>query len=426
MFYRQRKNARWFYAFLIQASLSLFNNAIADEEILKWAVNGDGTASAQDSALQQLTGQTTSNNYVFGYAFRVDWPNATIQADGRKSLRVKMTVNLTTGHTMRIGDTTPYPGVITRIHDASGTLTNLDSDYKAEIRLSERGNWIGAFVHSESRGPSHLAFELPVSLYDVSTGELIAQNNLIVGFDLTDNRQIRVRSAFFSPTPFADLRLRTSDIGLVMQSQGRSGPLRNSSIAEAYDGRATKTTLASISDRAHAQDFFAPDSVSRFAACSGDDYLELELHSDGFAQHGLAQSPPFNLRLRVAPSMIADGNIAYLDPVAGYISFHYDRSERQVAIGPGNHDRVVSMVSSIENGLDFDLGIALREQSGLPILARLQISCTTQPSGEVQCKELKLATAVDSNGRVISPRRLAELFRTTVSESYLYSAAIGQ
>lgn len=399
---------------LIHTSLLFVSGSRADEEVSDWVVHGDAKVVTQMSTLRQLTGQVPFENHMLGRTVAVEWPIATIRADGREPLRANMALSLITGHTMRVGADTPYPGLVTKLRDAVGTLTDLDTGYKVKIRLSERGNWIGAFVHSDSRGMNHLAFELPLSLYDATSDELIAQNNLIVGFDLTESPRVRVRSAFFSPTPFAEQRSRTTDIGNAVRSQRQISGLRSSTVIENIEARIVNADLVSVSSKASIDDIFSSDALSRFA-CLGDDYLELKLDSDGLSENGLTKSPAFELRVRFAPAMIADGTIAYLDPLIGSITLFYENFSRLITIGPGNHGLLASSVSLLDDGLDFDLGIALHEGTGRPTLARLQISCISNSVGDIECEQLHLKTAMDSNGHAISPTTLSDLLERNVA-----------
>jgi hypothetical protein len=159
----------------------------------------------------------------------------------------------------------------------------------------------------------------------------------------------------------------------------------------------------------HAKDLFDAQKTSTYS-CDNDSLMELELRSSGLARSGTVETPHLTLRIRYAPALLdRHDEIVYLDPLVGHLILHYEDSARLIAIGPGGYANVASKVYLEGDDLKFELGIALREGSAVPTIARLSFSCPADAVAGTRCKGLRLATAVDQDGRVMSPRPLSAL-----------------
>lgn len=408
-------NTRIQFIVVFFAGSLLETSAAADtDDFSEWLVRGDSTVVAESSTLARLTGRLPATAGNQDEKLSVVWPEARLETSGRAPLNVRMEVELTTGHTMAVGEDTPYPGLITKLSDARGQIIDFETGRISYLRLSERGDWIGKFIHSYSAGSDHLAVEIPFSLYDKATDALTAQSNLLAGFDLTSRPDAFVYVTRISPTSFSDLRLQTTDIGRALQGQTILGNQSKSIPLEIYYAEATVTKSRAIVDRNQVEDLFNKNSFALYG-CNTGEFLELELQSSGFAQSGLMKTPQFTLRLRYAPAMTADGKITYLESVAGELAFHYKDTIRLVEFGPGNHGHVASVASLSGNDVTFRLGIALREGSATPVVARLDVACTTDVITELRCDSLKIATATDPEGRTTSPATLSTVLEKPFS-----------
>lgn len=384
---------------------------LADNDITDWLIRGEGTIVASTATLAQLTGLGLTPSGESQEHITLFWPEALLEAEGRAPRRIRMEIELMPGRIFEIG--TQYPGLITKLDDVRGNIVDLETNRVARLRLSERGTWIGKLIHSETRGADHLAAEIPFSLYDQVTGLLIAESNLLVGFDLTDRKKPLIPATYVSPTPFSHLRLQTADLGKALQGNSMVNARARPTSRDVYDAQSTSATMRAIAERNPIADMFDPDSHLLYGCATGE-FMELELQSPGFTQYGQLKTPPFTLRVRFAPAM-ADGNeFAYLEPVTGNLILHHEDISRVIEVGPGNHGHVASAVSISGRNLKFELGIALAEGSAAPVVARLDLTCDLD-DGSVRCNDLKLGTAIDAESRIISARALSTLLERPLS-----------
>jgi hypothetical protein len=91
---------------------------------------------------------------------------------------------LTVGNSMPVGETTPYPGLITKLDDARGRIVELATGRAWILRMSAQWSAIGSLIHSNSPAKDHLAAHIPFSIFDKTTDELVAENRMMASFDL--------------------------------------------------------------------------------------------------------------------------------------------------------------------------------------------------------------------------------------------------
>lgn len=383
--------------------------AEAEAEASNWIIEGNNSVNASEQLLARMRGESGSSDNE-QKVVTILWPEAQLTSTGRPPMRVRLELTLTAGTTMSIGPNTPYPGLITKLTDAQGSLTNLSTGYRAELVLSERESWIGKFIHSSSAGIDHLAVEVPFSLYDVKTQRLIAESNLLVRFDLTDMTAPKARRVLLSPTPTADLHFQTSDIGKAMKG-GRDfyrEPML--SRLEVYDAAVTHSKATGVAGRSQFADLFSLESLDLYQ-CDTGEWMALELDSPGFTREGRSSTGPFKLRLRYMPTLIdAEGQVAYLDQLAGVLTFDHDGRSVNLLVGPGNHAKVASRAYQQGSKIKLDLGVAFREGSGRPTLGHLVVTCRTADS---TCETIRLSTAANAMGRAASNNELSAQIENT-------------
>ena len=382
------------------------NHVVVDAELLERLT---GLEAAQASA----GGDRVS--IVWPEAQLVVWPDAKREELGRPPLRIRLEIVLTVGNSMPVGETTPYPGLITKLDEARGRIVELETGRAWILRMSAQGSAIGSLIHSNSAGKDHLAAHIPFSIFDKTTDELVAENRMMASFDLKNRSAPFIFLTRINPTDHPDLQLQTTDIGRAIE--GRTKPLTASITiqTEIYDATGAVSEMWTIRGRNQVTDLFATESLSLYG-CDAEGLMELELRSSGFTQFGQAKTPRFTLRLRYAPALIdRHRKMTYLDPLDGQLVFHYNDLVRLIEIGPGNHGHVASKAYLEGDDLNLELGVALREGSAAPVIARLDVTCPADVKVGTRCRELKLATAVDPEGRVLSPRALSELLERQVS-----------
>lgn len=410
--------------FLLFLAGSVFSASVASQdEQSEWVLNGQSSVAASEQLVKQLTGTTNGGGKKYK-SFSILWPEAQLTAEGRPPLRVRLELMLEAGQTMILGVNTPYPGLITKLSDARGTLVNLETGYTASLLLSERDSWIGKFMHSVVAHPNFISVEVPFSLYDAKTKSLIAENNLLVRFDLSDRANPKAMSASMSPTPSLDLHNQTTDIGKAMAGQTRATRLHETVLPEVYVAQATTSKASGISGRNLFADLFSTDSLDLYQ-CGTGETMDLELHSTGFERDGRLSTSPFSIRLETAPSLIDTANqTAYLEYLSGELTLYQQDGPARFSIGPGNHGKVASRALLKGSKVLFDLGIALRDQAGPPVIARLRIACSKKDS---TCKSIRLSTVSDALGRVASKRTLSTQLEKNHSQWLgVYKAPFGE
>lgn len=401
-----------------------FSASVASQdEQSEWVLNGQSSVATSEQLVKQMT-STANGGDKKHKSFSILWPEAQLTAEGHPPLRVRLELMLDAGQTMIVGVNTPYPGLITKLSDARGTLVNLETGYTASLLLSERDSWIGKFMHSVVAHPNFISAEVPFSLYDAKTKSLIAENNLMIRFDLSDRANPKAVSALMSPTPTLDLYNQTTDIGKAMAGQTGTARLHETVLPEVYVAQATTSKASGISGRNLFTDLFSMDSLDLYQ-CGTGETMDLELHSTGFERDGRLITSPFSLRLETAPGMIDTVNqTAYLEYLSGELTLYQQDGPASFSIGPGNHGKVASRAFLKGSKVLFDLGIALRDQAGPPVIARLRIACSKKDS---TCRSIRLSTASDALGRVASKRTLSTQLEKNHSQSLgVYKAPFGE
>jgi hypothetical protein len=317
---------------------------------------------------------------------------------------------------MRVGAHTPYPGLVTKIDDAHGKITNIATGRSFMLRLSQRGMWIGTLIHSDSHGSDHLAVELPFSLYDESGEKLVAQSQLLGRIDLSNRAEPFVPILRFSPTESRDLRQQTADIGRAINGHATPGAQPSRARTDQYRAALGASRLWGVAGREQFGDLFTLESLAMYGSDSNE-LMQLELESPGFTRSDRVSTERFTLRLSYAPDLIdVHGRVAYLYPLAGQIAFHSANGDRLVEIGPGNHGHVASKAYLTQDALTLDLGVALKDGLGQPALARLVLKC---PVGESRCTNLTLTTAMDPDGRIVTSRAVSSVLEGRSSSAVM-------
>jgi hypothetical protein len=372
-----------------------------------WTLRGRGVVTSDTSTLDRLTGGTANTGIRDGSVTLV-WPDAQLQAAGRTSVRVRLEITVAAGPTMPLGGHTPYPGLITKVHDARGTVINLTSGRTARLRLMEQGSWLAKFIHSDSAGHDHLALDLPFSLHDFASGARIGESRLMVGFGLSDRTAPTVNSAVMTPLPYEDLRLSTADVGAALETRLQAGNAVKPASPENLAAVVSTAVFRGVEGRDPLSDLSA-ETAQALYGCDTGEVMEMELLSDGFAASDKTISPPFMLRLSFLPALYdVEARTTYLDQLSGSLAFHVDGRYRSLEIGPGNHGRIVSKARLDRTLLAFELGVALRTGTGSAAIARLDIECSRTQS---RCTQIRLSTAQDQHGEVVSPVPLSLQFR---------------
>lgn len=378
----------------------------APQETVEWTIHGKNIAAVLPATIDRLTGGIAASSAPPTDSFSLVWPEAQLEARGRPPLPVRIELHLSVGHTMSVGAHTPYPGLITKIDDAKGRFVNLATNQTYTLRMSESGTWAGRFIHSDSHGSDHLAVELPFALYDDKTSLLVAQSKLLGRFDLNNRSQAHIPVVSVSPTEFQDLRLQTADLGSAIEGRASEATIAAPAERESYRARVSESRIAGISGRSQFADLFVLDSLALYG-CGSDELMRLELRSEGFDRSDGSRTPSFTLGLNYAPDLVDPSHkIAYLYPVAGQLEIHSQAGSKVLDIGPGNHGLVASKAFRNDGSLWFDLGVTLRDNLEQPTVARLRIECSAT---EAACQEMKLETAVDPDGRVVSKRSLSSI-----------------
>src|SRR5688572_3344910 len=307
---------------------------------------------------------------------------------------------------MSVGEHTPYPGLITKIDDARGRIVNLATGKSFVLRLSERGAWAGRFIHSESHGSDHLAVEFPFSLYDEESSLLVAQSKVLGRFDLSNRDRPRIPVLRFSPTEFRDLRQQTVDLGRAIEGRATAMTKRTNNKREEYRAQVGESRVWGIAGRKQFSDLFAMESLALYG-CGSDELMLLELDAAALTRSDGSRTQGFSLALRYAPDLIDPNNkITYLLPLTGRLTFHDRDGNRELEVCPGNHGLVASKAYLKDGHLTLDLGVTLRDGLEQPVVARLIVECSAT---RASCSDLKLETAVDPDGRVMSKGSLSSI-----------------
>jgi hypothetical protein len=401
--------------------------AVHQEETAEWTIRADNSATAKRATIDRLTGSAPAASATSSEIFSLIWPEALLEADGRVPPSVRLELLLSVGHTMSVGEHTPYPGLITKIDDARGRIVNLATGQVFMLRMSERGNWGGFFIHADSHGTDHLAVEFPFSLYDEKSSELVAQSKLLGRFDLSNRDRPRIPVLRFSPTEFRELRQQTADLGNAIENRAAGLITSAKTDREQYRAHIEESKVWGIAGREQFSDLFATESLALYG-CGSNQLMHLELHAAALERSGPWRSPSFSLDLSYAPDLIDPENrIAYLSPLRGQLVFQGEDGSRVVEIGPGNHGLVASKAFQKDNNLRLHLGVTLRDDLDQPAVAQLTVDCSAT---EASCSVLTLETAVDPDGRVMSQRSLSSIVerrdRTEPSNGRIHRIAIAE
>lgn len=393
-----------FFATIISGSVSL--SASGEPEISIWKLEGIGAVEASAALLERARGTANPYPQMPEETIAVSWTGARMHADGADSIEVDMTVALVVGTSFKVGTTTPYPGVITKLVSAHGEITALASGQTVELRMSERGSWVGKLLHSDARGPNHLAAEIPFSLFDKKTGQLVAENTLLFGFDLGTESKPIASPALIGPTPFSDLRLQSSDMRSAFA--GQSALRQRNTYASAFElhGAISSTEFWTRSKAHRVHELFDVHEAGSYG-CETGDFIKLELKSDGLTSSGNLMMPEITLEIEFSPAMVGDHE-TYFETLTGELTFQQESGVRVLSIAPGNHGSVASRAVIRDDEVVFDLGVAMREGGYQPIVARLEIRC--RASAGLLCESMSLSPAIDDDRRSLSPAPLADLF----------------
>jgi hypothetical protein len=346
-------------------------------ELEVWTLTGPHVVDADAAVLSRIAGSGADAN-VYGTKMSIRWADARLVGNGIPPMPVRLELHLTLGHAMPIGLHTAYPGLITPIEDARGTLENLGTGFAVNIRLSHQGTWIGKFIHSNSAGSGQLALELPFSLHDATTDAILAENSMIFRLDSSVVRESIESRVLISPTPHPELRRATTDIGGVLAK--RIGASRQTSTlgAQNYEFSSADSTVSGIGGRDPFEDLFSIESLALFESDTGE-WLSLSLESKGLVSARDGATAPLSLYMRFMPALVdPDSRSAWLEQVAGEILFRYAHGTQTLRITPGNHGLNASRVFSSEDGVRFDFAVALHPAEGAPSLARLTIDCSSR------------------------------------------------
>jgi hypothetical protein len=134
-------------------------------------------------------------------------------------------------------------------------------------------------------------------------------------------------------------------------------------LPETYTANVVRTEVRTVAGQSEFDDIFRSETLPAVACGFDSELMELEIYSSGFSRPNEFKSPKFTLQLRYAPSFASNGEVAYLDPLQGQLTWHYDRLNRVVEIGSGNHGSLASLVAARDESVRYELGVALREGS---------------------------------------------------------------
>lgn len=382
----------------------------ASEEAVTFDITTSANVSASGSTLERLIGKLPSQTVTPG-DLRLTWTDAFIEAEGREPFPIEMDLKVTVGNSMTLGR-----GLISKVENLSGTIRSGKST--AAITVSQRGTWIAKFSHVAAQGDRHLGMELPLSFLDLESGSVVAQSNLIVGFDLSKDGAPTTYVARFEPiNTFAHLRIATTDIASALSSMSsgfsepKGGELGRKVNSEMLDAPVHGAILTSASKIGQVSKWL-DDSAMALYHCGSDEYMEVTFDSTGFEQRG-KQARPFSFQMQYRPQMnfinAAGSRVAYIVPTGGSMTFSGEKSSRMFAIGPGDFAGTNSQIIQNGNDLSFNLGLSFIEPGATPIVASVRFDCTVVPGGLSNCESLTLAEAAVGDVS-LSPRNLGELF----------------
>ena len=400
---------------LAAAITCLFVLPASGAERSHWTLQSEGVVEATDALLERVRGITPSNRPASDETITVKWNRALLKAEGADAIEVNMTVVLTVGTSFKVGTSTPYPGIVTKLKSANGEIGVVATGRTVDFRMSERGTWIGKLLHSDARGADHLAAEIPFSLTDKESGQLLTENNLLFGFRLSAESEPVAGPTLIGPTPFFDLRLVSTDMRDALVA--KMPPDRRIDYAPDYSlrGAVRSTKFWTRSELNSIGELFDRDSAGLYG-CDTDDFMKLELDLSGLTQHGSQISPEIAMQIEFSPAMVGD-NETYFETLAGTLTIGHENGVRTVSIGPGNHGNVASKMEMRDDEVIFDLGVALRDGLNKPAVARLEIHCGA--TAGIQCHSISLSPAADYDRRSLSPRSVSDIFSSQYASTLM-------
>ncbi len=389
----------------------LFSSAIFSQDLQtpprETRLIGDGEVTLSEQTKDRLFGISPKTIVGHSDVVKINWKNAYIEGDGQIPYPVDMDLTLTLGQTMQ-----KDLAFVSKIEAIRGTIRPVDSSHKvARVSLSTRGTWIGLFHHNSTTGPNHLAFEAPIGLYDLDTDALLAQTNVIVGFDLNNPKDYKASVVIFSPLKiFANQRIATSDISKALSS--KDVIFANKVSPSFYYAELSSAELKTAEGSGHMLKWLDDASLALYE-CGSDEFMELEFHSLGFSDDKSAEKTPFSLSLRYRPRLnyvnSYNQKVAFIEPLDGFMTLHYDDLDRVIPVGPGNHGDVDSRIMLANGKLNYQLALNFSEE-GQPIaLAKVEFTCSVEQVSGSSCTDMRITDAVDQTGNSMSKRSIADV-----------------
>jgi len=399
---------------ILKTTLIIFYVALsctihAQDQSSEWKLVGDAAVTISDSTMDLFFGASPKSIAGQSDQIHMKWKNAYIEGENQTPYPIDMNLTLTVGQKL-----SKKGGVFATIDSLSGTITPVDSNHKvARVSLSKRGTWIGMINHVDGSGPNHLAFEAPIALFDIETDALIAQTHMVVSFNVEDLKSQGVIVTLLAPLNiFKDQRIVTADIAAALSS----GELLKSNKVNPgfFYAELSSTELKSAEDSGHMLKWLDDASLALYK-CGSDEFMEVDIHSLGFSSVEGESKTPFSLSMRYRPRLnyvdASSNKVALIEPLDGYLTFHYDDLDRVIPIGPGNHGDVDSKIVLSNGNLEYQLALNFKEESHPIALAKMDFTCTVNRLSGSSCQDLKLTDAIDQTGNSLSKRTVSDLLK---------------
>jgi len=166
-----------FWSVVLFAVLAFSAKGESLSDSSRWQIIGESRVEIEESTLDRLiSDEKKGDQRRFGDRMVISMKDAILKPMGDlvgEELKLDLTIEIDVGNTMELSD-----GLITKIENVTAQIQIEDTGRQVDLRMSERGNVIAKLKHADSVGPNHLAFDIPFSLYDVTTGLLVGENRM--------------------------------------------------------------------------------------------------------------------------------------------------------------------------------------------------------------------------------------------------------